>query len=402
MTTKRNRKTIDSEFGEISQHSENPRKITPQAMQRLTQSLERDPEIMRLRPIVIDQDNQVLAGNQRLAACLKLGMDRLPDGWVVRAVDLTPEAQKRFMLLDNSPDGVSGTWDIDILQNSTFFDDLGGVQLPDIGFPAELWRLCGVETPDRVPEDPRLLKNRFGAKCGQIWQLGKHRLLCGDATDPEAVKTLLAGHVPHLMVTDPPYGVEYDPEWRQVAGLQDAGAYGEVHNDDKADWREAWELFPGNVAYVWHAGVHSPAVAESLQVCGFILRALIVWDKGRIVIGRGNYHHQHEPLWYAVRKGRSARFTDDRTESTVWEIPKPQKNETGHSTQKPVECMSRPMRNHICTSVYDPFVGSGTSIIAAEEIGRTCYAMEIASEYVELSLQRWEEATGIEPVEVTK
>ena len=198
------------------------------------------------------------------------------------------------------------------------------------------------------------------------------------------------------MVTDPPYGVEYDASWRTEAGLQKTGAHGKVLNDDCADWTEAWALFPGDVAYIWHASLHTHTVARSLEDCGFQMRALVVWAKSALVMGRGHYHHQHEPCWYAVKKGKTGHWAGDRKQTTLWQIDKPQKSETGHSTQKPVECMRKPIENNSSPgqAVYEPFSGSGTTIIAAEETGRICYAMELNEAYVDLAVRRWQEFTG--------
>jgi DNA modification methylase len=247
------------------------------------------------------------------------------------------------------------------------------------------------EVPD-VPVDPI-------TKPGDLWILGEHRLLCGDSTKAEDVERLMAGSKAEMMVTDPPYGVEYDADWRNQAKRPDGTAYGasalgKVSNDDRADWRESWALFHGDIAYVWHAGCRSPEVAESLTFCDFVIRNLIVWAKNSMVIGRGDYHHQHEPCWYVVRKGCPGRRTDDRTQTTLWQIDKPQKSETGHSTQKPVECMARPMRNHEAELIYDPFLGSGTTLIAAEQLGRKCYGMEISPQYCDVIVKRWETLTG--------
>jgi DNA modification methylase len=206
---------------------------------------------------------------------------------------------------------------------------------------------------------------------------------------------------PHLMVTDPPYGVEYEADWRNKAKRADGSviggkAVGQVLNDDKADWREAWALFPGDVAYVWHAGVYSPTVADSLNACEFDLRALIVWAKNRMVIGRGHYHHAHEPCWYAVRKKGTGHWAGDRKQTTLWEIDTPRKSETGHSTQKPVECMKRPIENNSSPgqAVYEPFSGSGTTIIAGEMTGRCVHAIELNPTYVDVAVKRWQDFTG--------
>lgn len=189
-------------------------------------------------------------------------------------------------------------------------------------------------------------------------------------------------------------------------------------------------LFPGSVAYVWHASVFSPEVAASLEACKFERRALIIWAKSNFAISRGHYHHMHEPCWYVVKKGATAqwtggrkqttlwRFVDDVVrpdeqifirrldsltiqavsgdETTIWDIPKPMKSETGHSTQKPVECMRRPIQNNSKPgdSIYEPFSGSGTTIIACERTGRSCYAVELNPAYVDVAITRWENFTG--------
>ena len=179
-------------------------------------------------------------------------------------------------------------------------------------------------TPTRARRSCEELRQHWGVETGQVWTLGKHRLLCGDSTKAEDVTRLLGRERPHLMVTDPPYGVEYDADWRNRALRTDGTpiggrATGKVTNDDRADWSEAWALFQGDVAYVWHAGSKSPLVAESLVRSGFDLRSLIVWAKSHFVIGRGHYHPQHEPCctasarermptgWATIRSLRSGR-----------------------------------------------------------------------------------------------
>lgn len=235
-----------------------------------------------------------------------------------------------------------------------------------------------------------------GSKLGDLWLLGAHRLVCGDATDPAAVALALNGEVPNLMATDPPYGVNYEPDWRAMMGAGKAGrALGVVLNDDQADWRAAWMLFPGNIAYVWHGALNGSLVEASLRAAGFVPRSQIIWDKGRLIISRGHYHWRHEPCWYAVRKGKTANWQGDRRQVTVWAIPH-RKSESGHSTQKPVEVMRRAMLNHTVVGdrVYDPFLGSGTTILAAEELGRICHAIELSPEYCDLAVRRWSEMTG--------
>lgn len=200
---------------------------------------------------------------------------------------------------------------------------------------------------------------------------------------------------PHLMVTDPPYGVAYDPAWRNRTGAAKTKRTGKVLNDDRADWRAAWALFPGEVAYVWHGALHAGAVADSLMATGFNIRSQIVWAKDRLVLSRGHYHWQHEPCWYAV-KGRG-HWSGDRKQTTLWQIAnKDQDAATVHGTQKPVECMRRPMLNNSSPGqvVYEPFCGSGTTLIAAETTGRACLAVELDPAYVDVAVQRWQAFSG--------
>jgi len=242
------------------------------------------------------------------------------------------------------------------------------------------------------------------SKFGQVWSLGSHRLMCGDCTDKKSVDILLDGNTPNLMITDPPYGVNYRPEWRNEAAAKGQLAYGGrriglVTEDNRADWSEAWQMFKGDIVYCWSAaGALQIASGLALQSVGFEIRASIMWRKPHFPISRGHYTFQHEPCWYAVRKGRQAAWIGPANASTVWDIPldknvSPDAPDGGHSTQKPLECMRRPMEYHK-GDVYDPFVGTGTTVIASEYVGRRCYAMEIEPRYVDVSIRRWEIYTG--------
>jgi DNA modification methylase len=176
----------------------------------------------------------------------------------------------------------------------------------------------------------------------------------------------------------------------------DGRAIGKVANDDRADWSPVWKLFPGDVAYIWHAGRRASEVQVSIESAGFEIRCQIIWAKQQFAIGRGDYHWRHEPCWYAVRKGKPGRWSGGRDQTTLWEINKPSRSDTGHSTQKPVECMARPIRNssQFGDLVYEPFCGSGTTIIACEQLGRKCRAIEIDPGYVAVAIQRWADATS--------
>jgi DNA modification methylase len=343
-------------------------------------------------PILVDGDNGIIAGHGRLLAARMLGMATVP---VIELAGLS-EVQKRALVIADNKLALNAGWDTDVL--ALELADLGdlGFDLSLTGFnDLEIAALAkgtiGLTDPDDIPEPPALPVSVLG----DLWIMGRHRLICGDSTSANDVVRVLAGIKPHLLVSDPPYGVSYDPAWRQR--FADGGdlATGKVLNDDRADWRDAWALFPGDVAYVWCASLHSHEVAGSLLASGFELRSQIVWDKTRLVIGRGDYHWQHEPAWYAVRKGRKGHWAGDRKQTTVWAIPH-RKSSTGHGTQKPVECMKRPIENNSSPgqAVYEPFCGSGTTIIAAEMTGRACHAIELDPAYVDVAVERWQEFTG--------
>jgi len=374
----------------------NARTHSPAQVDKIAASIR---EFGFLNPIITDGQNGIVAGHGRVMAAQKLGLDTLP---TIDAAHLT-EAQRRAYVLADNRMALDAGWDNDLLKIELQDLEAEGFDLSLTGFDlGEIAALTldeteGLTDPDAVPDAPAVPVTVLG----DVWLLGRHRLACGSSTDAHTVEAVLAGVKPHLMVTDPPYGVEYDAAWRKDAlPLTNPGKTGGMHckvlNDNQADWREAWALFPGDVAYIWHAGNKAHTVAESIEASGFEIRSQIIWAKHQFVIGRGHYHPHHEPCWYAVRKGATGHWCGDRKQSTLWQIPKSQKSETGHSTQKPVECMKRPIENNSSPgqAVYEPFSGSGTTIIAGEMTGRCVYAIELNPAYVDMAVIRWQNFTG--------
>jgi len=381
------------EIDKLIPYHNNPRKN--QAVNKVASSLK---EYGFQQPIVTDKDLVLIVGHTRLLAAKKLGLSKVP----VLVADLSEAKAKAYRIADNRLNEDS-EWDIDLL--TLEISDLleQNYELDLLGFDAnELDKFLVNEEEylkdeDEVPPEPE----QATSVLGDVWRLGKHKIICGDSTSIDVWQKLLGDVKPHLMVTDPPYGVEYDANWRNNAdrsnGKKIGGrATGKVLNDDKADWREVWSLFEGDVAYVWHAGLYAGVVADSLVACDFNLRSQIIWAKSNFAIGRGDYHWHHEPCWYAVKNKKTGHYNGDRKQTTLWKINKPMKSETGHSTQKPVECMQKPIENNssIGQAVIDPFLGSGTTIIACEKTGRQGYGIELNPLYVDIIINRWQAFTG--------
>jgi len=245
-------------------------------------------------PVLVGDDDTIIAGHGRVLAARKLRIAEVPvmvaAGW--------SDAQKRAYAIADNKLTLNGGWDEELLGLELGELEVLGFDLDLIGFSdAERVALAsqgnaGLTDPDEVPELPE----EAVSTPGDVWLLGNHRLLCGDSTSAADVRNVLGTVKPNLMVTDPPYGVDYEPGWRKRAGVNlNKAKLGKVANDDRADWREAWALFPGSVAYVWHAGRHASTVQESLEATGFEVRSQIIWAKDRFALSRGHYHWQHEP-----------------------------------------------------------------------------------------------------------
>src|ERR1700730_11600813 len=354
-------------------------------------------------PVLVDEEGYLLAGHGRVRAAAKLGLTSIPvivaRGW--------SEAEKRAYRLADNQLAARAEWDPDLLRNELQALGFADFDLGLTGFDSDALEdilkgsgSSGLTDPDSVPEVPE----QPVTQAGDIWLLGDHRVGCGDSTNAADVAQVLTGSEPHLMITDPPYGVGYDPSWRARRNLSKGKlAQGTVLNDDRADWREAYGLFSGDVAYVWHSAMHGDLVLAGLTGCGLQPRPQIIWSKQHFTLSRGDYHWQHETCWYAVRQGRKSHWHGDRTQTTVWEIANnnpfgnPGREESwGHGTQKPVECMRRPIVNNSRpgAAVYDPFLGSGTTAIAAEITGRICYGLELNPAYVDVIVQRWQGFTA--------
>lgn len=380
-------------LSKLKAHEKNPRQISKDQMGHLEGLIDKFGMIDK--PIV-NLDFTIIGGHQRIKV-LKRKKVKSVECWI-------PDRQLEQEEVDHLCIGLNlnrGDWDFDILAN--LWDP---VDLLNWGFSSEQLLDCKIEDLGSTEEDEDVLEpckdEDAITKLGDIYELGNHRLICGDSTMPDVVEKVLGGHEPVLMVTDPPYGVNYDPSWRK--DIKDkhgvaAKALGKVQNDGQVNWALAWHLFPGSVAYVWHAGKFCSEVQKSLEEAEYEMINQIIWVKQHFALSRGDYHWQHEPCWYAVKKGQQHNWQGSRKEATVWEIAnlnafgqsKGEDERTAHSTQKPLECMAKPMRNNSQKGdhVYDPFLGSGTTLIAAEQIDRKCLGIELSPAYCDIIVRRW-------------
>ena len=306
-------------------------------------------ELRPLRnPALVDEQGMLVAGHCRVAGAAKLALKSIP---VVVARGWSEEEKQAYRLADNEL-AARSSWDLDRLRAELHELEGRGWDLDLIGFePSRLAEILadlrpgGLTDPDSIPE----IRDRPVTRRGDVWLLADHRVACGDSTNPADVELVLVGLRPHLMVTDPPYGVSYDPSWRARRRVGSGKlAQGKVLNDNRADWGPAYALFTGDVAYVWHGAFSGDAVAAELAACGLQRRAQIVWVKQHHALSRGHYHWRHENCWYAVREGKAGHWQGDRTQTTVWEIAnnnpfgnRQPEQSWGHATQKPVETATR-------------------------------------------------------------
>jgi DNA modification methylase len=391
-------------------YARNPRR-NDQAVEQMVASIR---EFGFKIPLLVRSDGEVVDGHLRLKAALALQLEELP---VILCDEWTPAQVKAFRLMVNRS-AAWADWDQELLAfelqelNAVQFDlSLTGFELKEID---DL--LVAPDADDQAnaaPPLPEIPVTRFG----DLWVCGPHRVLCGDATSQEAVRRLLGASQPILMVSDPPYGIELDSEWRDRAGLNGCGqaqasymkqrteghTNTSISSDTRADWSAAFELVPSlQAAYVWHASVFTREVLDGLLRIGFLYPQQIIWNKGRIVLTRTHYWYQHEPCWY-VRKKNAPWFGKAGENSTIWDSPSPKfimggsgEEKFDHPTQKPISLMERPIRNHTKRGelVYDPFLGSGTTLAAAEQTGRVCHGLELDPKYVDVVVKRWQALTG--------
>jgi DNA modification methylase len=397
-------------------YDKNPRTHSAEQVAKIAASM---TEFGFTNPVLVDSRDGIIAGHGRLQAAQRLGLEQVP----VVVLDHLTDAQRRAYVIADNRLALDAGWDEDLLaaELAALKDD--GFDLGLTGFGSEeldeifAWadRALGDDAADEeAPEPP----DEPVSRPGDLWILGRHRLLCGDSTNADHVARVVAGAAPRLLLTDPPYGVELDMEWRDRAGLNALGpaekSYmqrGDGHRntaisgDTKADWSDAFELVPSlDTAYVWHASAFAVEVGLGLRRIGFDIKQQIIWRKPHFALSRQHYHWQHEPCWYA-RKDGSGKFRGTRDQGTVWDAASPKmlmnpagdhEEKVDHPTQKPLSLYTRPIENHLAPGgcFYEPFGGSGTAIAAAEKTGRRCIAIELDPRFVDVIVLRWQRLSG--------
>jgi DNA modification methylase len=399
--------TEQVKISDIKTNPNNPRTIKDEKFNKLVKSIQEFPEMLRIRPIVVNSDMVVLGGNMRLKACKEAGLKEIP---IIRADQLTEDQQREFIIKDNVG---FGEWEWDMIRADWDVQELAewGLDIPEF----ETTELEAVEDdyemPDQVETDIVL---------GDLFEIGEHRLLCGDSTDSDQVAKLMNGEKADMVMTDPPYNVAYE------------GGTGLTIMNDEMD-NDSFYTFlflfykafsditkQGGAWYVWHADSEGVNFRKAFTESGLLLKQCLIWVKNALVMGRQDYHWKHEPCLYGWKEGAAHYFTDDRTKTTVIEdkldIKKLKKEElvkllsevmsdktkttiihhdkplrnTEHPTMKPILLLAPLIENSSKTGwlVADPFLGSGSTMVASHQLKRKCYGMELDPKYCQVIIDR--------------
>ena len=378
-------------------YARNARSITPAAVDKVAASIQ---EFGWQQPIVVDAQRVIVAGHTRLLAARKLGLADVP---VHIAENLTAAQVKAYRLMDNrSHDETS--WDFELLGPELLdLQNLGFGNLELTGFDGQEIAdfLAGVNSPGQsglTPDDDApALREAAVTQPGELWILGPHRLLCGNATEPVDLKRVLAGARADLVIIDPPYNVDYEGKTKESLKIQgdkmtDAAFFGfllTTYQNLAAVTKE------GAGIYVFHADTEGMNFRRALVEAGWKLAQCCVWVKQTLVMGRQDYHWQHEPILYGWKPGASHRWFTDRKQTTVWNFDRPTRS-TEHPTMKPIDLVSYPIVNSSRNGdvVIDTFGGSGSTLIACAKHGREARLIEIDPRYCDVILRRWEKWSG--------
>jgi len=360
----------------VKSNPNNPRLIKDDKFHKLVNSIKEFPKMLEIRPIVVNDDMIVLGGNMRLKACKEAGLKEVP---VIKASDLTEEEQRQFIIKDNVS---GGEWDWDMLANEWDVEQLDewGLDIPV--FPQVELEAEEDDFDTTPPEEPITV-------LGDLYEIGEHRLLCGDSTDSDQVANLMNGHKADMCHTDPPYNIDYEGGSKKRE---------KIANDKLDDFPKflydvyttiATALKKGGAIYVWHASSETHNFIQQFLDAGFLFKSYIVWNKNNSTFGRSDYHWKHEPCIYGWLDGASHKWCGDRKQTTVWDIERPSRSDE-HPTMKPIPLCSKPLENSsdIGDIVLDVFLGSGSTMVAAHQLKRKCYGMELDPKYCDVIVKR--------------
>jgi DNA modification methylase len=373
-------KTQKVKITEVKSNPNNPRLIKDDKFEKLVKSIKEFPKMLEIRPIVVNADMIVLGGNMRLKACREAGLKEVT---IIFADDLTEDEQKQFIIKDNVG---FGEWDWEQLAND--WDEVQlqewGLDIPDFGvteIPAA--EEDDYEMPDELQTDIVL---------GDLFEIGEHRLLCGDSTDSDAVAKLMNGEKADMVLTDPPYNVNYggnnNPAWKQGdRSIKNDHMDGDSFRDFIQAVVSNIKLFCDGVVYCFGDQGVDGRIMFSVLDQNLHNSGTIIWLKDRLVLGRSKYHNKYEPCWFGWNKSGDT-FTDDRSLTNVFECKRPSKSDL-HPTMKPIELLEMPLNhNPKAKSVLDLFLGSGSTMVASHQLKRKCYGMELDPKYCQVIVDR--------------
>lgn len=380
---------ITKKIDEVIPYEKNPRK-NDDAVDYVAKSIK---EFGFKVPIIIDKDNVIVTGHTRLKAAKKLKLKEVP---CILADDLSEEQIKAFRLADNKV-GEYAEWDFDLLEDE--LDDILNIDMEEFGFDIdgddEEQEVIEDEVPD-VPEEPK-------SKLGEVYQLGNHRLMCGDSTNQEDVNKLVGEQKMDLLITDPPYNVDYEGGTKDKLKIKnDNMKNDEFHQFLVKVFTNAYEVLKaGGAFYCWYASREVVNFHSSIEECGFTVKQELVWNKNSMVMGRQDYQWKHEPCLYGWKETGSHVWYSDRKQTTVIDWNRPTKSDL-HPTMKPVGLFDYQIKNSSKAgdNILDLFGGSGTTIMACEQNNRNAYVMEFDPKYVDVIIERWENFTGKKAVKL--
>lgn len=363
---------------EIKLNEHNPRDITPEMFEKLKKSIQEFPQMLETRPLVIDENNVVLGGNMRLRALTDLGYEEIPvqkvEGW-------SEEQKKEFVVKDNVSYGV---WDWELLANSWDAEQLEewGLEVPDWETKELEAEEDNYQVPDEIETDIQL---------GDLFQIGEHRLMCGDSTQTDTFAKLFENELADLVVTDPPYNVAYEGKTKDALTIQnDSMGDGEFYQF-LYDFYTALGAYTkkGGAWYVWHADSEGANFRLAMKNAGIMVKQCLIWVKNSMVMGRQDYQWKHEPCLYGWKEGASHEWYSDRKQTTVLEFDRPQRN-AEHPTMKPVPLIAYQITNSSKQGdiVADGFGGSGTTMVACHQLQRKAYLVEFDPKYCQVIIDR--------------